>query len=117
MSRKNNKAKPGSGGLVYSTNPDFKPEEELEEEVETPTPQRQRLLVRIDRRQRKGKEVTLVEGFQGRVADLEALGRLLKTRCGTGGSVKDGVILIQGDVRDRLMGFLTEAGYGVKRGN
>ena len=78
---------------------------------------KQRLVVSIDRRHRAGKQVTLVSGFDGDDSALEELGRALKTRCGTGGSVKDGVIIIQGDVRDKLVSILTEMGHSAKRGN
>lgn len=104
-------------GIVYSTDPDFRYEPEGEGTVDTPPPAEQRLVVRIDRRQRKGKEVTLVEGFRGADGDLDALGKRLKTRCGVGGAVKDGQILLQGDHRDRVLAALQADGYGAKRGN
>ncbi|MCR5709636.1 MAG: translation initiation factor [Bacteroidales bacterium] len=91
-----------------------------EEETPQASPaatRRQRLVVTIDRRRRAGKQVTLVTGFEGPEDDLEALGRELKTRCGTGGSVKDGEILIQGDVRDKVVSLLKEMGHQAKRGN
>ena len=94
--------------------------EAASEEPETAQPQafrKQRLIVTIDRRHRAGKQVTLVSGFQGSEEELEALGKTLKTRCGTGGSVKDGEILIQGDVRDKVASILTEMGHQAKRGN
>lgn len=103
--------------LVYSTNPDFKPAMEEEEAVVTPLPARQKLQVYIDRRNRGGKQVTLVKGFVGNTDDLSALAKTLKNRCGTGGSAKDGEILIQGDYRDRVVSLLSEMGYGVRRGN
>ena len=104
-------------GVVYSTNPDFKYETAPEPEQETLPPSRQRLIVRIDRRQRAGKQVTLVEGFVGTAADLAALAKTLKTKCGVGGTVEEGQILIQGDLRDKLVTLLTGMGYQVKRGN
>ena len=104
-------------GVVFSTNPDFRFETAEAEEAVTPDPARQRLIVRLDRHGRGGKQVTLVEGFRGREEDLAGLGRSLKTRCGVGGSVKDGVIVIQGDFRDRLTALLGEMGYPAKRGN
>ena len=104
-------------GVVYSTNPDFKYETLQEQDADTLPPERQRLTVRIDRRRRAGKQVTLVEGFVGRSEDLAALARTLKTRCGVGGSASDGEILIQGDLRDKVVALLTSMGYNAKRGN
>ena len=104
-------------GVVYSTNPDFKYETPAEEEAETLPPERQKLLVGIDRRNRGGKQVTLVSGFVGREEDLASLAKTLKTRCGVGGTVEEGQILIQGDLRDKLVTLLTGLGYNVKRGN
>lgn len=105
-------------GVVYSTNPDFQYEWEGEEEiVETLEPAKQKLVVRIDRHARGGKQVTLVEGFVGTDDDLQTLGKMLKTKCGVGGSAKDGQILIQGDFRDKIIEVLTAAGYKAKRGN
>ena len=103
--------------LVYSTNPDFNiPSEEAGEAVTLP-PAQQKLTVYLDRRNRGGKSVTLVKGFVGSDADLAELGRALKNRCGTGGSAKDGEILIQGDCRDKVTNLLTAMGYVAKRGN
>ena len=104
-------------GVVYSTNPDFKYEEERTEEAETPVPSAQRLTVSIDRRNRGGKQVTLVTGFTGREEDLAELGRTLKIKCGVGGSAKDGEITIQGDFRDKVTELLVKMGYKAKRGN
>ncbi|MBR0030599.1 MAG: translation initiation factor [Bacteroidales bacterium] len=104
-------------GVVYSTNPDFKYETAREEEQQTLPPGRQKLIVRIDRRQRAGKQVTLVEGFVGRSEDLAALAKTLKTRCGVGGTAKDGEITIQGDLRDKVTALLQGMGYNAKRGN
>lgn len=104
-------------GVVYSTNPDFKYETAQEEEQQTLPPERQKLFVRIDRRQRAGKQVTLVEGFVGRSEDLAALAKTLKTRCGVGGTAKDGEITIQGDLRDKVTALLQGMGYNAKRGN
>lgn len=104
-------------GVVFSTNPDFQYQNEEQEAVQTLPPARQKLRVWIDRRARSGKQVTLVSGFVGTQEDLEALGRTLKTRCGVGGSAKDGEILIQGDHRDRVVALLTEMGYSAKRAN
>ncbi len=105
-------------GVVYSTNPDFQYQtEQAAPETDTLPPQKQRLVVRIDRRQRAGKQVTLVEGFVGRSEDLAALAKVLKTKCGVGGTAKDGEITIQGDLRDKLVTLLTGMGYNAKRGN
>ncbi len=104
-------------GVVYSTNPDFKYETAQPEQAETLAPGKQRLIVRIDRRNRGGKQVTLVEGFVGTQEDLAALGRTLKVKCGVGGAAKDGEITIQGDLRDKVVAILTSLGYNAKRGN
>ena len=104
-------------GVVYSTNPDFQYETASGAEAETLPPSRQRLIVGIDRRNRGGKQVTLVSGFVGSADDLKDLGRALKTRCGVGGSAKDGEITVQGDFRDKVVAILKELGYNAKRGN
>lgn len=104
-------------GVVYSTNPDFKYEQEDSSEAETLAPEKQRLVVRIDRRQRAGKQVTLVEGFVGSSDDLAAIAKTLKTKCGVGGTAKDGEITIQGDLRDKVVTLLQGMGYNAKRGN
>lgn len=103
--------------LVYSTNPDFNIPSEEKSVVETLPPSRQKLTVYLDRRNRGGKQVTLIKGFVGSEEDLTELGRKLKSRCGTGGSAKAGEILIQGDCRDKVTAFLTSMGYVAKRGN
>ncbi len=103
--------------LVYSTNPEIRIPAEEEKTVETLPPSKQKLTVYIDRRNRGGKQVTVVKGFIGSEEDLSELGRRLKSRCGTGGSVKDGEILIQGDCRDKVTTVLTSLGYVAKRGN
>lgn len=104
-------------GVVYSTNPDFQYTTEDSREEETLPPSRQRLIVGIDRRNRGGKQVTLVSGFVGSQEDLKELGRTLKTRLGVGGSAKDGEITVQGDFRDKVVAILKELGYNAKRGN
>jgi translation initiation factor 1 len=118
--RKNNhkmgkKNKNSRNGIVYSTNPDFNYTDDRPEGKETLPPSRQELRVWLDRKQRKGKVVTLVTGFQGPDADLADLGKLLKNRLGTGGSAKEGEILIQGDFRDKVIRILTEMGYKAKK--
>lgn len=104
-------------GVVFSTNPDYQYEKEAPEEVETLPPQQQKLTVTLDRRNRGGKQVTLVSGFTGTAEDLAALGKTLKVKCGVGGTAKDGEIAIQGDFRDKVTALLTEMGYKAKRGN
>lgn len=104
-------------GVVYSTNPDFEFQEEEKVEAETPAPSAQRLIVSIDRRNRGGKQVTLVSGFVGRDEDLAELGRTLKVKCGVGGSAKDGEITVQGDFRDKVTELLRSLGYNARRGN
>lgn len=103
------------GGLVYSTNPEAIVPPSDGESAEPVEPGTQLLYVSLDRRQRAGKSVTLIEGFTGPQDQLDALGKALKTRCGTGGTVKDGCILIQGDVREKAIAFLLEKGYKTKR--
>ena len=104
-------------GVVYSTNPDFQYQKEGSVEEETLPPAKQRLIVGIDRRNRGGKQVTLVSGFVGKAEDLKELGRALKTRLGVGGSAKDGEITVQGDFRDKVVSILQQMGYQAKRGN
>ncbi len=101
--------------VVYSTNPNFQFEIEEEESVDTLAKNQQKLYVSIDKKQRAGKEVTLIEGFIGSEDDLKELGKMLKSKCGVGGSVKDGEIIIQGNFRDKVMELLVKDGYQVKR--
>ncbi len=98
----------------YSTDPDFRFEEE-EREMTTFPPEKQSLKVWIDRKKRRGKEVTLVTGFIGSEAALKDLGKLLKSKCGVGGSVKDGEVIIQGNQREKVMDILLAAGYKAKK--
>jgi translation initiation factor 1 len=107
------KKKFDTGGLVYSTDPNFSVEEEKEEQ-ETLSISEQKLKVKLDTKQRAGKVVTLVEGFIGKLSDLENLGKQLKTKCGTGGSAKDGQIIIQGDYKIKVIENLQKMGYSVK---
>ena len=97
--------------VVYSTNPDFQYESTADEEVETPDKRQQKLRVSIEKKGRGGKTVTLVSGFIGTDDDLKELGKLLKTKCGVGGSTKDGEILIQGAFKQRIIDLLKAEGY------
>ncbi|HRE37832.1 MAG TPA: translation initiation factor [Chitinophagaceae bacterium] len=107
MSKKN---KPDSRGFVYSTDPNFSFEQE-QENAETLLPAQQKLRVKLDAKNRGGKTVTLVDGFTGKADDLEDLGKKLKSFCGTGGSAKDGEIIVQGDQRDKVLQWLLKNGY------
>ncbi len=99
-------------GVVYSTNPDYQYQyEDDNEEVETLPPNRQKLHIRIELSGRGGKTVTIVDNFVGSEEDLNTLGKTLKSKCGVGGSVKDGQIIIQGDFRDRIAVLLSQMGY------
>lgn len=104
-------------GVVYSTNPDFQYTTAKAEEAATLEPGKQRLIVGIDRRNRGGKQVTLISGFVGADEDLKALAKTLKTKLGVGGSAKEGEITIQGDFRDKVTELLKQLGYNAKRGN
>lgn len=112
MSKKH-KSRPD--GLVYSTNNDYYNDYNEPEADETLAKDKQKLRVKLDTKQRAGKVVTLVEGFIGINDDLEALGKLLKTKCGTGGSVKDGFIIIQGDYKEKIIGWLKDWGYSLTK--
>lgn len=103
-------------GVLYSTNPDFEYTTEQVEEPDTLEPARQELRLSLSKKQRGGKEVTLITGFVGREEDLAELGRLLRQRCGVGGSAKDGEILIQGDQRTKLRSLLPSLGYTRTKG-
>lgn len=101
--------------VVYSTNPDYKYDSDETEESETLPKEKQPLRILLDKRNRKGKAVTLITEFVGSTDDLEALGKMLKTKCGTGGSVKDGEIIIQGDFRNKILEILQKEGYAKVR--
>ena len=100
--------------VVYSTNPDFAYETDDEQEAETLEPGKQNLKVSIDRKQRAGKSVTLVQGFVGTSDDFKELAKMLKNKCGVGGSAKDGEIIIQGEFKQKVFDLLLQAGYKVK---
>ncbi len=108
--KKNNKI---VGDIMYSTNPDF--EFEHEAETETLSPSEQDLRIWLDKKHRGGKQATLIKGFIGNDNDLKDLAKILKTKCGVGGSSKDGEIIIQGDFRDKVLEILKGIGYKVKK--
>jgi translation initiation factor 1 len=111
MSKKN---KPDTRGFVYSTDPDFRFEEEANAKETLPAAQ-QKLKIRLDTRNRGGKAVTLVEGFTGTDEGLQELGKKLKSFCGTGGSAKDSEIIIQGDQREKVLQWLLKQGYKLSK--
>lgn len=105
--------KKNKDGIVYSTNPDHKYNSQPHSSASI-SPAQQKLHVFVDKKNRGGKTVTIVAGFSGKEEDREKLGRELKSKCGVGGSVKDGEIIIQGDHRERIIAVLTAGGYGLK---
>lgn len=113
MSKKNDWKK--RDGVVYSTASDFKYDYQKGDEAATLPPQQQNLRIMLDKSGRAGKQVTLVTGFTGTAGDLEVLAKLIKTKCGVGGSAKDGQVVIQGDVRDKVLQILTKEGYKARR--
>jgi len=112
MSKKN---KPDTRGFVYSTDPGFSFQREENEARETLPANNQKLKIRLDTKHRAGKAVSLIEGFTGTNEDLEDLGKKLKNFCGTGGSIKDGEIIIQGDQRDKILQWLLKNGYKLSK--
>ena len=98
-------------GMVYSTNPDFQFETEQEEERETLPKQQQKLRVSIEKKNRGGKTATVIKGFVGCEEDLKALGKMLKTKCGVGGSAKEGELIIQGEFKQKIIDILIKEGY------
>ncbi|MEQ8302400.1 MAG: translation initiation factor [Cyclobacteriaceae bacterium] len=114
MSKKKNAWK-SRDGIVYSTSEDYTYSNDQPEEIESLEKGKQNLRVQLDKSGRAGKQVTLVTGFIGNQNELDSLTKLLKTKCGVGGSAKDGDILIQGDVREKVLTILAKEGYRAKR--
>ena len=112
MSKKN---KPDANGFVYSTNPNFSFQPDEENDQQTLEPHQQKLKIKLETKHRAGKAVTIVENFAGTNSDLEELGKKIKNFCGTGGSVKDGEIIIQGDQRDKILQWLLKNSYKQSR--
>ena len=102
-------------GVVFSTNQEYDYEYDEQEEMETLPPKEQTLRILLDRKSRKGKTVTIIEGFVGTEEDLKDLGKMLKSKCGVGGTAKNGEILIQGEFRDKIITLLQQEGYKTKR--
>ncbi|MDA3890330.1 MAG: translation initiation factor [Salinivirgaceae bacterium] len=115
MAKKNKQDWKDRLNVVYSTNTDFNYEHDQEEEEETLPANKQNLKVSIDKKQRKGKAVTLIEGFVGTDEDLKNVAKTLKTKCGVGGSAKDGEIMVQGEFKQKVADILSNLGYKVKQ--
>jgi translation initiation factor 1 len=111
---KNNK--PGEGGFVFSTNPDFRVDSD-EPSLVTLSPAEQRLKISLQTKHRAGKTVTVIAGFEGKSEDAEALGKQLRNYCGTGGAVKESEIILQGDHREKAFQFLSQKGYSSTKRN
>ena len=111
MSKKNKNIE----GVVYSTDPSFEYQRTFEQERDTLANEKQDLRVLLDKKQRGGKKVTLITGFIGKSGDLDKLSKILKNKCGVGGTAKDGEILIQGDFREKILELLHQMGYKAKR--
>ncbi|MGY0039155.1 translation initiation factor [Pedobacter sp. NJ-S-72] len=111
----NKKSLSDLGGIMYSTDPSYSYETDNDAEQEVIANNQQDLRVTLDRKNRGGKAVTLITGYRGNAADLEKLSKMLKTKCGVGGSAKDGEIIIQGDFRDKVVLMLQKEGYKVKK--
>lgn len=103
--------KPDKNGFVFSTDPDFHFDKDEKQHAATLPPKQQKLKIRLDTKQRRGKSVTLIDGFSGLAEDIELLGKQLKNYCGTGGAVKDGQVIIQGDQRDKVFQWLIKNEY------
>lgn len=104
---------PNKSNIVYSTNPDYNKNDE--NEIQTPKPSEQNLKVWIEKNGRGGKTVSVIKGFKGKIEDLELLAKLIKNKCGVGGSVKDGEIIIQGEHRDKIILILEKEGFRAKK--
>ncbi len=103
------------GGIVFSTNPNFEYDHSEGQETNTLPPNSQQLRIWIEAKGRKGKTVTIVKGFIGKDCDLEVLAKEIKTKCGSGGTVKNGEIIIQGNARDKILDYLVKKGYHAKK--
>ncbi|MEQ8364138.1 MAG: translation initiation factor [Cyclobacteriaceae bacterium] len=115
MSKKKSNNWKNREGVVYSTNQDFGYSTSESHESETIAPAQQNLKVMLDKSGRAGKQVTLVKGFVGTSGDLDSLTKMLKTKCGVGGTTKEGEVIIQGDVREKVLALLIKEGYKAKK--
>ena len=107
-------AKNKNSRMVYSTNPDYEYTDDREHSAETLPPSQQKLTISRDKKQRRGKQVTLITGFVGTDDDLKELGKMLKSKCGVGGTVKNGEIIVQGEFKEKVKQILTSLGYHCK---